>query len=168
MIRRLQFLLIATLFMLGCASTPNATNVVLADSVARVANAGLPILAKAYKDSLTTAIVAAAKSEDAAAQAERRPSDRGPAMDAAQAKADAKWAPVWASWAVFRAAQGAWADALEAGQPGTNERQLVETAYCDLAALLPPSARSILTATMVVCPVVPDPDAAAAPDAGSK
>jgi hypothetical protein len=157
-----------TIMVLGCASLPRATSVAMADSVAQVANAGLPVLAKAYQDALTEAIVLAARSEDAAAQAERRPSNRGPAMDAAQAKVDVAWAPAWAAWSVFRAAQATWAATLEAGGDGADEARSAQAAYCALAALLPASARSILTADGVLCTVPHDPGAPAAPTTGSK
>jgi hypothetical protein len=136
---------------IGCSAAAPTTlqaEARVASTIADVANAGLPVLSAAYTSALSNAIRQAALDEDAAAAKEHRPTNRGPAMDAAESRVVHQWDVVWAFWAAFRAAHTAWATAIEAGQDGKAEEQQMRETYCALGSVVPDSARSMLSAVV--------------------
>jgi hypothetical protein len=139
----------------GCSASALRIEAATASAVAEVANLGLPILTAAYEQEINDAIVDAAGKEDLAATRERRPSVRGPAMDAAEAAVVLHWAPVWSAWSVLRFAHGTWAVAIETGTSGGNELAQMTAAYCDFAAIVPAKLKPALGSVVgVACPVV--------------
>lgn len=151
---------------LGCSGASLRVESATAEGLADVANLGLPVISAAYEQAVTDAIRNAATQEDAAAAREHRPSQRGPAMDSAEAAIVLHWAPLWSTWAVFRASHDAWATAIETGNSNGNEFAQVKAAYCALKIVAPASVKSIVdNVSALVCPPVVTEGPVAAPDA---
>jgi hypothetical protein len=114
---------LALVALIGCAAVRDP-QALAADAMARVANAGGPLLVEAY-------------------ERDPRPT----------AEVDAAYAPVWAAWRAFRAAHDAWATALEQRAPDGPEPspEPARLAYCALVAALPPRAELEALVVAGVC-----------------
>jgi hypothetical protein len=108
---------VAVLWCAGCGPDARAAQARTADTVARVTNATLPAMVRAYELEGDRAIDRASSREEA---------------EAALAKVRDKWRPIWAALEVFATAHDAWSTALEADEPTAALAVKVRAAYCAL------------------------------------
>lgn len=125
--------------LMACGSSQRAVQASVADGIAQGANAGFPVLIQAYREQGDTVIDAAQT---------RKAAEEG--LDDVRAR----WAPVWKAWQTFRAAHGAWADALEGGGDTTAALGALKKAYCEVEAVWP-SELAALPSVPITCPERP-------------
>jgi hypothetical protein len=120
----------------SCGPHADEIQVVVANTVARAANAGLPALVEAERQQGMLAIQGSADRETARAKLTQIEHD---------------WAPVWLAWKALSVAQGAWATALEHGGDKVTAALAVRDAFCKLRAL-PLAAQYVPEASGLLCP----------------
>jgi hypothetical protein len=122
------WLVLLAALMCSCLPAAVQAQAQAADAVAQAANAALGPLVASYR-AQGLAAVSAAETE-----AEAR---------AAWKKLDARFAPVWRAWRVFRLAHEAWVKRLRAGDDPASALQSFEAAWCLLATVWPPALSAI-------------------------
>jgi murein L,D-transpeptidase YcbB/YkuD len=119
------FCVVLLALALGCSPAARQTQSVAATSFAAAGNTALVHLHTAYRDEGLRAIDAAPTRAEG---------------EAALVVVRAKWRPVWQAWEAVRAAQNAWATALESGAKDDEIARTMAAfgqAYCKLLGVLP-------------------------------
>jgi len=126
--RLLWVLLLAlTVLLCGCENA-NQVQAQTANGIAQAANASLPILLQRMQEEGIAELKAVLA----------RGGDREDA-EAAAARVDAAWEPIWKAWDALRVAQGRWAAVIEEGGDLTSALSEMVGAYCDFKAIWPGS-----------------------------
>jgi hypothetical protein len=122
------FIGLLALLLAGCSATGLQIQARTADAIAMGANAGLPTLIGQYREEGRAVIAAATTREEAEQKV---------------AEVKQRWRPVWTAWEALRAAQDAWATALEHGGDLAGVLATMKVAYCGLRAAWPASVPAL-------------------------